>query len=1180
MAVFATVHTSRNKATGATEQVQAVSYEILGHRVVQLVTDVAPAVAVVSEVADSDPTVTAVGYAEPQSDEYPAWAITHYPEFTRDAVTSMQETAWLRRNLHLSATKLKKRAQDTGAALAETAAQIAPLFLEEAARILADNGKLKEAQQLFGQARKIERDKNLDKDPQRHAKAMREFARLGAIGAREISAEAKTATFDELLELNAYRLNAKHTPHKRMLAELRKAAKADRLDPQAAELAIAEALAPTPGFQRAGRELIDELSPYFSQLSNWRELLRADFRDLTMKQTFEIWENTGLLDKIRANPKEHAAWVLELVDSNMASPHRNQNQDGLILEIRRAQFPDGINSPGSPEKFEPILIDVVHVGVLNELLAQGIPLQYAPNARTFITRLPERTDNRMGPATRLDTLANDEDAMQLVYANYDHYPQGWYGSSIVQLLQFEGGIEVARLALERYLAQQEQEDATALASQSWIKQRKKSIETMALATLNRHFPELVDRLLRFDPVSALARRLRTGHFAELTWPTYEHAMSEMLRKGHHVDAIYVHSSYPGVTMMAGGDIAYVEGDTLQWYTTEQVATGNDWPRCAWKVGEDIVIITPIGSTYDVNSVHLHWVKAGTEYEVPVTGQFELSGTETSFAVDGGRLTASGFLAEGGTLETYRSGSVVYIDGAYYTEDNNSYFAWINGQWAQVDPPVVNGQHKGWVSEFTVGTPEWGSLCSTSSEKYRYGMPEHADVRTSDGAEYPDEIGLTAPRPGGGHFLFTYSYHSLRSKQVWTQPTLAGRHHLDRTSTVATASAGDFTIQLPLSAIGNLVSRDEAASRALRAIRNDDVRRIFNQPDKKTIASTIGSTDPVIVEMVLRTVTSVHEGLGGMNPSAPFASTRAMLDSEFATLTDDSVVTSAIKGSDLSHDLGPHGAFTRFEGAENFPLAAYNAWRTVEEKASFDEMRQAETILWLAGNEAAYVGSLLSPVTRSFMPSISRWHEWISAMRTLINAGVLGSEWTCVEVDSATRSNIQAPGFMMSSWGAWRNAYVCVTRLSGDELEGCTIVRPGPEAALSAQQFHRVLDVLEQQLNTDHAVGLEAMHQGDLAEIEARTGLTPNMIAYQLCGFRWQFLENETVFGFTKAQKETLWKIPQHGRRNSGTSSAVSAKRLDFRLAVLPDQPEDFVRGRLNVEGVHQWWLHLTGQDQH
>ncbi|SER95731.1 hypothetical protein [Actinokineospora terrae] len=185
------------------------------------------------------PTSTApVGVARRSALGFPAWALIHDPGNARHALALVKDIERLDRLAKSKAGAAKEGFTDLAAMLGRSAPHFLPTFYEEAARIFFKHGNTSYAATMFGKAREAEQVHDLAVDPERVRAVFLEFAFAGALPAKALTAYAKDLArrytaeeaYDRFRTLCVERVRAGLPPHAGMPEDLRRLAKAAKLD--------------------------------------------------------------------------------------------------------------------------------------------------------------------------------------------------------------------------------------------------------------------------------------------------------------------------------------------------------------------------------------------------------------------------------------------------------------------------------------------------------------------------------------------------------------------------------------------------------------------------------------------------------------------------------------------------------------------------------------------------------------------------------------------------------------------------------------------------------------------------------------------------------------------------------------------------------------------------------------
>lgn len=200
-----------------------------------------------------------VGVGRQQSLGFPAWALVHDPANGHHALNLVKDIERLTRMAATKPGHAKDGFDDLAKRLAGAVPHFLPTFYEQAARVFlgAENSTL--AATFFGRAREAERAYSLTIDETAQGSAFLEFALAGALTAKALTeysralaarTTAQTA-YAQFRRICVERVAGGLPPYTGMPADLRRLAKAAKLDTPAEDAAIARELLPLPATAKA-----------------------------------------------------------------------------------------------------------------------------------------------------------------------------------------------------------------------------------------------------------------------------------------------------------------------------------------------------------------------------------------------------------------------------------------------------------------------------------------------------------------------------------------------------------------------------------------------------------------------------------------------------------------------------------------------------------------------------------------------------------------------------------------------------------------------------------------------------------------------------------------------------------------------------------------------------------------
>src|SRR5688572_8640416 len=152
--------------------------------------------------AGTDAEMAAYGFAAPAVTKslglvryrtlgFPAWALIHDPKKASAATAVTDDLRKAKRLVAAKPGHAKEAFEKIAKQLQRTAPQFLPSFWEEAGRVVADQASSTMAAQFFEKARQAERAFKLKTNPDDSDAVFVEFALLGALSAKTLSAYAK-----------------------------------------------------------------------------------------------------------------------------------------------------------------------------------------------------------------------------------------------------------------------------------------------------------------------------------------------------------------------------------------------------------------------------------------------------------------------------------------------------------------------------------------------------------------------------------------------------------------------------------------------------------------------------------------------------------------------------------------------------------------------------------------------------------------------------------------------------------------------------------------------------------------------------------------------------------------------------------------------------------------------------
>ncbi|WP_406860779.1 hypothetical protein ABZO31_10105 [Streptomyces sp. HUAS MG47] len=522
-----------------------------------------------------------VGRVRRQSLGFPAWALVHDPANGHHALAVVKEMERLTRLVATKPGLAKEGFEEIGVRLDRSVPQFLPTYYEQVARLYLAADAKQQAAVFFGKARAAEQRHALPVDEERVREVFLEFAGAGALTAKSLRDHAKTLAsrlpapeaYANFRALSLERCAAGLAPYAGMLEDLRRLAKAAKLDARAEECALLAEVLPTGAMNRA--------APGF-----WKSALPA-LRDLAAGDPAVRRRLVSLLPAVTGDDTEgfDASW-LELLDACGATEllmdgtvpaaewlgawteHRRRGWGGRCGRIEGEltlveRLAPRLVADGTPVR----LISGrgrrggVDLDLLDLCLALGVPVA-PPEGDTGRFGLDSwMRDERPGRRDMVALTADERFGPQLRAAVESVAGTSGGSARLLEVVEHPAlrGVLAGWVAdraddLERPIGlPQVNEQLTRLS-------RFSSPEVLAAA------PEAVDRITAYSPATALERTLRAGVLDELGWPALEEGLASLGdvdpkapggRRSHGERWYRLADSYPALVVRLGMEAVLV-----------------------------------------------------------------------------------------------------------------------------------------------------------------------------------------------------------------------------------------------------------------------------------------------------------------------------------------------------------------------------------------------------------------------------------------------------------------------------------------------------------------------------------------------------------------------------------------------------------------------------------------------
>ena len=454
---------------------------------------------------------------------FPAWALINEP---KKAKAALDVTDDLRKAKRLVAAKpghAKEAFEKIAKQLQRTAPQFLPSFWEEAGRVVADQASSTMAAQCFERARQAERAYKLKTNAEDSDAVFVEFALLGALSAKTLSAYAKEIAksaggkeaYRRYRAIIVKRALGGMPPYSGMGKDLRALAEAAGADVDREDEALVTELVDAPGVGKAPIEFWTTYRDVLVRLAKQQPQLRARLRAIWpaprggSDESRTAFKTTWLelLDEVNAFydlPDEGlGAWVSRLIKYAGATPR--------VETVLRALAPR-LASLGHK----------IHV-LVEEGWSEDLHLDLAELALSLGVSLAEPRQQ--------DDFSTEWMACDPVNVAAEVH----YGKKLVAMLA-------------RYIGDKDHEHKMSgkrgfvAARRLWVEEQINELENMPLAACKQAldlieqkttpemflpFPDLHAKLVNVDISHALANQLRGACIDEFGWPAYEAAVETL-----------------------------------------------------------------------------------------------------------------------------------------------------------------------------------------------------------------------------------------------------------------------------------------------------------------------------------------------------------------------------------------------------------------------------------------------------------------------------------------------------------------------------------------------------------------------------------------------------------------------------------------------------------------------------
>ena len=948
---------------------------------------------------------------------FPAWPIITDPDNAQHALNLVRHLEWAKRNAEHNPRRIKERFDELITSLTNSAPHFVPTLLEELSRIFINVGNTNFARQYFGKAREIERAYGITIDAERHAAMFTEFANFGIIGAREFTAEAKSAgermepqaAFDYFLQLSIARSRAGTGAYVGLARDLRKLAKAAGMSAFDADKALIEGIIEFSGFREASagffRRIKLSLPKIAAESARCRAaLLKGRPRELSLDQYFTILHETGAFAELAADKEDLAEWLVEFITTEYCSSyyyrqrHRSQKLiDAVVLA--------GDHMAG---KTLPLYNNSIDLDLIDALCANNIvwDLQDVRHFR-WVDWFDDKTYE--DPSTSRRDLSGVVHHEQLRDCLLNSIPVGLIaGDNLDRILATPALRELCSKRLDQFAAGCDRLTGFGPEWNHFTHTVLSHLTDPRVVDINT---EAAEKLFNIDPVAELQARLRNGIVEELTWPAVEQSMSRLLADAPQEAAVEFFETYPAVAIRLGEKIEIIDGDQV---IARGTVPADASVNAIYQVGEHV-------ATFYRQKYWNHY--SCWSGEAPVLDR-DLDSYRSlmdgcSIPTPEGRLAGCGMLSYPHQLKDY--GGQVLGTGPYYRfashaqiDDDAAIEPVGRGESIPgvdltdlpMSPPLSTYRFLSRQSTIVPVQPTTrDSLCGTLNGQHisivfrgpyeGNGHPGHVWTPLGSFTSKHSIMGAIR-KPGGGVWLLDEYYY--RGRGFYDPET--DQHVFSGANTVNL----NYVCRLPLSAYHQLRPRDEDMSVRLRNVSYEQAAMLLESPTAEVVEQEFG-TDPVLGTAILQVVTKVQDLTNWLATKGHEAEEEKPVEREVSLEASD-ILWQAIPGRYAN-------SYVRCIGMWNGGILSTLLANPGETNPELDEVMEASKEWWeLLGKEKIIVVAISA--LSNDPGAVIELCEWLL---DATEAGLFASGWQHCRL-------VEKSGQQTAEWrqGAWVYSY--------------------------------------------------------------------------------------------------------------------------------------------------------------
>lgn len=529
---------------------------------------------------DKPAPVNEVGLVRQQALGFPAWALVNDPANGHHALALVKEIERLARQAKSRIGPAKDGFNALGERLARAVPHFLPTYYEEAGRAFLVADSTTYAATMFGKARDAERAYALRIDEERQHAVFLEFALAGALTAKALSQHARELSarcapgdaYERFLRLCVERTLGGLPPYAQMHVDLRRLAKAAKLDQGEADRQVLAQLLSAPSLSRAPEGFWAAYAGPLAELAAADPALRGRLLGMFPQHVGDdVWlevleragataaltEPQGTAPSAAESPDGPAGWLGRFdVHRQRRGWRKGTGRSARLLALFE-RMSGRLKADGLP-----VVLCRRHSGVdldlLDACLALGVPVADPDgNARYQVSRwLSDEGEGRRD----LVAIAGDGRFLRALAESVEQHLRPNYRETAgdperVRAVTAVPGLRTAAHAfLERLAADGAGHGLPTLAAH---------LDRMALlgcpdgVAVN---PEAAGQVLGHDVAALLGRTLRAGVLDELGWPALEEAVARLgISVDDDEDNLAVVAQWPHLVLRRG-DLVLVVGE--------------------------------------------------------------------------------------------------------------------------------------------------------------------------------------------------------------------------------------------------------------------------------------------------------------------------------------------------------------------------------------------------------------------------------------------------------------------------------------------------------------------------------------------------------------------------------------------------------------------------------------------